>query len=283
VFTFQIPSDGSSVPTADFAKVADEAAAKYRETHQEAENDVEYGQLEAAVSAAKVLVKAGHVGEDNVYVVIGGNYGSALGAAERSLSIGVHSRPAPVVRAPAPTVAVLPTPVSPYYTGAKPDEIARESAATGDSIEATATKLGAPVPAVAIIGAEPAKKAAKPAAIAKSAAIAAKAAKLAVVDPYDAGSVKASDLQSKGTPSVGSSAALGQVAGPAKATPSEPSKAAKAAGVKAAASPTSLPRTQTPQAAATAQGSVPQSNPQTAKPAAGSMEQQVAKDRAGKS
>lgn len=270
MFTFQIPSDGSSVPTADFAKVADEAVATF------SGDDAEHAQIEAAVSAAKVLVKAGHVGEDNVYVIIGGVGGT-------DLSLGVHHRAAPVVRAPAPAVAVLPAPVSPYYTGAKPDEIQRESAATGDSLEATAAKLGAPVPAV-VASAEPAK-AAKSAAkqAAKPGAITTKPVKLAVVDPYDAGSVKASDLQSKGTPSEGSSAALGQVAGPAKAAPAEPSKAAKAAGVKAAASPTSLPRTQTPQAAATAQASVPQSNPQTAKPKAGAMEQQVAKDRAGTS
>lgn len=283
MFTFQIPSDGSSVPAADFAKAADSAVKEYREKNASEKDDPEFGQLSAAVSAAKSLVGGGHVGEENVYVIIGGIGGS-------DLSVGVHHRAAPK---PPVEVPVVPAPAlpSPYYTGPKPDEIAREvaaRAAAGDT-RATTAKVAADLGATAVTGVSagaPARKlsgAAAKSADAKAAkaaedaaaALAGAPAAPAARSPYDAGSPTEAEKAHQPAPAEGSSAALGQEAGPATAPP--PSTAADVAAGQVAG-----PIVKAPAVAPVKAARVRQSNPKTPKPAAGAVEKKVAADRAGK-
>lgn len=309
MITIQIPVDGSSVAVADFAAAAKAAL----EAIPEGVSDAEKAQAKDAVAAAASLVKAGHVGSDNVFVTVGGIGQSpqlAPGIGAAILSITVSQRPAAVKPAAPPPAIAQTAPVSPYDTGPKAEEVAREAAnraalgLPGATLEAAAADLGAPVPALASAGtATPTqasgasnkplkgqalaaataagKAAAKPArplsgaaatAAAKKAA-AAGAVAPAAVSPYDAGSVKASDVQSTGTPSAGSSKAA-----PAAAKPSAAKSGAGSPSQPALATVTST----TTKAPATAADKAPQTNPQTAKPAAGALEHQVAKDRAGK-
>lgn len=115
MFTIIIPADGSSVPVDEFG-----AAAKASLELVSGDDD-EKAQAKAAIDAAAGLVKAGHVGDANVYVVIGGIGGDTL-------SIGVHHRPAPNTTVPAPAPEAGPPHRRPFDTGPTQDEIAREAA-----------------------------------------------------------------------------------------------------------------------------------------------------------
>ncbi len=305
MINLQIPVDGTSVAVGDFA-----AAAKVAlDAIPAVVSDAEKAQAKDAIAAAAMLVKAGHVGSGNVFVTIGGIGQSeqlAPGVGAAIVSITVSQRPAaakPIAALP----AIAPTaPVSPYDTGAKPEEVAREAAnrgalgLPGATLEQAAADLGAPVPAIVGAGVavpstqastatnKPLKGKALAAATAKGKAAAKPAGVLAatkagaVVSPYDAGSVKASDVQSTGTPSEGSSKA----AAPARVAGRFTKAAAPAAAKSGAGSPSqpTLATSTTKAAAPAAAGAdkAPQTNPQTAKPAAGAMGHQVAKDRAGK-
>lgn len=181
MFNFTIPADGSSVAADDFADAAKASLAVLEVAEDEK------AQAKGAADAAIALVKAGHAGAAHVYAVIGGQ--ASNGAL---LSVGVYERPAPVAAAPVVAAPAAPA-TSPYYTGAKPDEILREAANTGESVEDVSKRLGV-VPAneagaatkagAAAAAKRPAAKApAKPAAKKGSAPAKPKAG---ASDPYEA-------------------------------------------------------------------------------------------------
>lgn len=302
MFNFTIPSDGSSVSAGDFAKAAEEAAAKFREAHKDIADDGEYAQVEAAISAAKVLVKGA---ADNVYVTIGG-FSNAPGAEKHGVSIGVYHRPAPVAIASPAEVVAQPAPYSPYSTGPKPEEIAREATATGKPIEQVAKELGAPTVTISKTDkAGVTTTVTKPTGAVQAPAIPANKANLPTTadvrtaarrSPYDAGSPTDAERAAAPLPSEGSSATT-----PAVATKAVPGVKATAAQQHAADVANSTNDGRTP-ATKKASAQVPvrvmsgtkataptkanagaaQSNAQTAKPAPGPIEKQVAKDRSGK-
>lgn len=139
MFTLQIPADGSSVPVGEFSKAAKEAL----DLHEAVTTDDDRAMLEAAISAASLLVKAGHAGEGNVYVVVGTAGPQPLNPNSGNiLNISVNQRPATIKKVLAEPLPATP-PISPYDTGPKQYEIEREAAATGKSLEQTAVDLGA--------------------------------------------------------------------------------------------------------------------------------------------
>src|SRR5438105_3355725 len=104
---FQVPADGSSIAVEDFAKSADELSKDVLAD----ESDDAKAQLEAALKAAKTLVKADLVGGPHVYVSISGHAdkasGASPGAAPSALVIGIYQRQSPA----AASAALGPPPV----------------------------------------------------------------------------------------------------------------------------------------------------------------------------
>lgn len=105
-FQLTIPANGSSVPVRDFTAVAERTYDAWLEGAGKEATEEQKDQLRAAIDAADTLVAAGHIGSDNVYVVLGGNAtdghkAPTPGVLESLVSIGVYQRPAPVaVEAP---------------------------------------------------------------------------------------------------------------------------------------------------------------------------------------
>ena len=207
--------------------------------------EADLAQAKGAIEAAVALVKGGHAGSEHVYATIGG-FNGAIGTPASGLSVGVYHKPAPVVAAAPTVIPELPR-VSPYDTGPKPEEIAREAAATGKPIEQVAKELGAATVTVT----STAKDGSVTTTVKPTGAVPAK-----VIPPDKANLPSAAERATALSTGKTKTVAV---------TVTSP-KGAKASAPKAPA----------------ANAGAPQTNEQTAKPAPRSFAKQVAKDRAGK-
>lgn len=296
MFTIQIPADGSSVPVADFSKAADESLASYKESllvsvptqpalrpyDAKSAKPEEKGALEpvdaqirAGFAAAKALVSAGAAGKANVYAVIGGHTEDTPGQGT-AVSVGVYARPGPVTPIVPAVIPELPR-VSPYETGPKPEEIAREAAATGKPLEQVAKELGAAT--VTVVQHKDGVTTSTT-----------KATGAVIAPPIPASKANMPTSAEIATARSTGSASLDK----ATMTPSK-TKAISATPKAVAAAVAQSPKARvasTPKQVAVSKASAPkavaanaaaqETNEQTAKPAPGSFAKQVAKDRAGK-
>lgn len=143
MFTLQVPFTGGSVDPSEF----DAAAKDALETLPDNISDEERKMARSGIAAAKALIKEGHFGDDHVYAVISANPGitgsTQQAATDTAMSVGVYHRPRPAQPARVAQPAIPQAIPSAYDTGPKPDEIAREAAATGRDVVEVAKELGA--------------------------------------------------------------------------------------------------------------------------------------------
>lgn len=147
MFTLQIPANGGSVPIDEFDKATKDALEVLDASYPNLTDD-ERAMAKNGAAAAKALLKDGHFGDEHVYAVVSANPGSAgstfAAPVSSAMSVGVYHRPAPAKAAPVPALVVPQTIPSPYDTGPKPEEIAREAGAQGrDDLLEVGRELGA--------------------------------------------------------------------------------------------------------------------------------------------